>query len=298
MRGRLFKIAICMMVVAQLSAQDFIDENTQEVLEISQQLRSIYSALTSSFPHQSDVLFKKLVDICTQPYREEISEKILSDEELKNVITGLRQYRSVGEKLQESYWAEKMLGENSIKLHQYPEYEHFQETIRLEFNMIMAVSPPDHLPRKFIFLGSGPLPLSSISLAQIFEKNNFNGSIHNVDNDPKAIELSKKLELYKNILTFEVADARFCDLTMYDVVFLAALVGSSKEEKLSILKSVASRMKKGALLIIRTVHGMRRVLYQEVNSNELLNIGIKPLLVVHPWNGIINSVIVATNSAQ
>jgi len=46
-----------------------------------------------------------------------------------------------------------------------------------------------------------------------------------------------------------------------DVVYLAALVGSTQLEKEKLLVGVASRMKAGSLLLVRSAHGLRTLLY-------------------------------------
>jgi nicotianamine synthase len=47
----------------------------------------------------------------------------------------------------------------------------------------------------------------------------------------------------------------------FDVVFLAALVGNDTHSKLSILGSLARKLKKGALVVARSARGVRGVLY-------------------------------------
>ena len=47
----------------------------------------------------------------------------------------------------------------------------------------------------------------------------------------------------------------------FDVVFLAALVGIDTCSKLAILKELAKRLKPGTLVVARSAHGLRSVLY-------------------------------------
>jgi hypothetical protein len=51
------------------------------------------------------------------------------------------------------------------------------------------------------------------------------------------------------------------DLTAFDVVYLAALVGMTQEDKESVLVNIARGMRVGALMVIRTAHGLRSLLY-------------------------------------
>ena len=51
------------------------------------------------------------------------------------------------------------------------------------------------------------------------------------------------------------------NLSQFDVVHVAALVGNTSEEKTLIIADVVRRMKAGALLILRTAHSLRSLLY-------------------------------------
>jgi hypothetical protein len=51
------------------------------------------------------------------------------------------------------------------------------------------------------------------------------------------------------------------DLQSSDVVFLAALVGATIEEKKEILVNLAKKMRIGSVLVVRTAKGLRGVLY-------------------------------------
>lgn len=51
------------------------------------------------------------------------------------------------------------------------------------------------------------------------------------------------------------------DLREFDVVYLAALVGTTQEEKEVVLTNVVARMREGGLLVIRTAHSLRTLLY-------------------------------------
>ena len=62
-------------------------------------------------------------------------------------------------------------------------------------------------------------------------------------------------------LCSDAAHAGKVDLRVFDVVFLAALVGSTQVEKEDLLGGVVAGMREGAVLIVRSVHGLRRVLY-------------------------------------
>lgn len=77
----------------------------------------------------------------------------------------------------------------------------------------------------------------------------------------------------------------------YDCIFLAALVGMSKEEKVKILGHVRKYMKEGGTLLVRSAKGARAFLYPVVEEEDLL--GFEVLTIFHPTNEVINSVVLA-----
>lgn len=123
-------------------------------------------------------------------------------------------------------------------------------------------------PQSFAFIGSGPLPLTSLCIADILDKEDSTTPlrIHNIDRDERAILLSsslcRSLGRRARSMTFSCTDAsEGQDLKNFDVVYLAALVGSTKEQKGEIISDVARRMRAGALLVLRSAHSLRSLLY-------------------------------------
>jgi nicotianamine synthase len=57
------------------------------------------------------------------------------------------------------------------------------------------------------------------------------------------------------------SDSGACDLFGFDVVYLAALVGTTGAEKRRILKNIVSRMRPGALVVVRSAWGLRSLVY-------------------------------------
>jgi nicotianamine synthase len=93
-------------------------------------------------------------------------------------------------------------------------------------------------------------------------------SITNIDINARANQQAQELctSLGGNLLTgMKFVDAEAgsndVDLTDFDVVWLAALVGAGQKEKERIVVQVVGKMKKGSLLIMRGAWGLRGVLY-------------------------------------
>lgn len=86
------------------------------------------------------------------------------------------------------------------------------------------------------------------------------------------------------------------ELKQYEVVFLAALVGMEKEEKLRVIEHLSEFMSEGAYLMVRSAHGGRAFLYPVVEDCDL--VGFEVLSVFHPTDEVINSVILARKKTR
>lgn len=86
------------------------------------------------------------------------------------------------------------------------------------------------------------------------------------------------------------------ELRKYEVVFLAALVGMEKEEKLRVIEHLWEFMSEGAYLMVRSANGGRAFLYPVVEDCDL--VGFEVLSVFHPTDEVINSVIIARKKTR
>lgn len=204
-------------------------------------------------------------------------------------------------------------------MHPFPYYNNYVDLARLELSALQTAAHPAAI-ETICFVGSGPLPMTSICFATLpitpLRR------IHNIDCDAHAIDVSSQLcarldgmggmgstgsvggtgiamgtgtAMDKALLmTFEHADASAVEgLAAFDAVFVAGLVGGeSVAEKTRILAHVVRRCRPGALLVLRSAHGVRRLLYPQVDLTSLASLGLRVILVVHPWNHIVNSVVV------
>jgi nicotianamine synthase len=251
-------------------------------------------------PCDNNNLFGDLVRLCTRTVSERVvtevrgyplpdGEKanraqVLNNPEIIEILPGLRRICAEAEGYLESHWADIIIGtENqfqdedtgrssslvvqllannavSQRLMDFPYFNNYVDLTRLELAAIHSVDPTPI--RKIVFIGSGPLPLTSLQLLQISPSIL---EILNIDHNCAAISqssrLSKRLGSKGKGMHFLCAEAGSCDLRDFDVVYLAALVGSTQAEKEELLKGVVANMREGAILVIRSAHGLRRVLY-------------------------------------
>lgn len=205
------------------------------------------------------------------------------------------------------------------KLKEFPYFKNYLDLTMFELNNIMTASKAAETactgPRKFAFLGSGPMPLTSLCILSwlrdcssniltqtLYANHNTAGAleVYNIDRDANAIALSQKL---CDVLGKKGEGMRFVcddagsdgyDLKTFDVIYMAALVGRSQAEKEEVMLNIASRMRAGALLVVRTAWNLKTCLYGEVDitSSRLTKV-LEPCLEAHPYGQIVNSVIIA-----
>jgi nicotianamine synthase len=92
-------------------------------------------------------------------------------------------------------------------------------------------------------------------------------SVHNIDRDVGALQVSQELSerLGYAGMSFACEDVTTnttaTDWASFEVVFLAALVGTDTASKMGILESLARKLRPGALVVARSAQGLRSVLY-------------------------------------
>uniref|UniRef100_A0A8I6YTB7 Nicotianamine synthase n=2 Tax=Hordeum vulgare subsp. vulgare TaxID=112509 RepID=A0A8I6YTB7_HORVV len=183
----------------------------------------------------------------------------------------------------------------------FPYYSNYVNLSRLEYELL-ARHVPGIAPARVAFVGSGPLPFSSLVLAaHHLPETQFD----NYDLCGAANERARKLfgasaDGVGARMSFHTADV--ADLTQelgaYDVVFLAALVGMAAEEKAKVIAHLGAHMVEGASLVVRSAHGARGFLYPIVDPEDIRRGGFEVLAVHHPEGEVINSVIVARKAVE
>ncbi|KAG2262599.1 hypothetical protein Bca52824_069678 [Brassica carinata] len=174
----------------------------------------------------------------------------------------------------------------------FPYYSNYLKLGKLEFDLLSQHS--SHVPSKIAFIGSGPMPLTSIVLAKFHLPNT---TFHNFDIDSHANALATSLvsrdpDLSKRMFfhTTDVLNATE-GLDQYGVVFLAALVGMDKEAKVKAIEHLEKHMAPGAVLMLRSAHALRAFLYPIVDSSDLK--GFQLLTIFNPTDDVVNSVVIA-----
>jgi nicotianamine synthase len=261
---------------------------TTSAYKLLSEIREIHetlSALTSLAPGDPvDQLLTRLVNLCIVPYSAEFTEYFFNISGVASLCEELRPLCATAEGELEKYWANRMIQEarssivapfrskisqlmvaaapkpSSSLLASFPYHQNYIDLSRLECSTLEAFLPT--APRNIAFIGSGPLPLTSLCMLDRYPE----ASVHNIDRDAAALEVSAELcgKLGYYGMTFACEDitaASTTDWESFEVVFLAALVGTETQSKMDILASLATKLVPGTLVVARSAQGLRSVLY-------------------------------------
>ncbi|GMG99778.1 hypothetical protein Nepgr_001618 [Nepenthes gracilis] len=238
-----------------------------------------------------NTLFTQLVLTCMPHSAIDVTKLCKRVQEMRSKLIRLC---GEAEGLLESHFS-TLLGsfENPLHhLHLFPYFNNYLKLSQLEFSILTQHSV--RVPVRVAFVGAGPLPLTSIVLATYHLTESF---FHNYDIDASANSMASRLvssapDLSRR-MSFHTSDIMKVtdELKAYDVVFLAALVGMDKEEKVRVIDHLARYMDPGAILMLRSAHGARAFLYPVVDPVDLR--GFEVLSVFHPTDEVINSVLIA-----
>ncbi|KAL8659496.1 MAG: hypothetical protein Q9226_000389 [Calogaya cf. arnoldii] len=221
-----------------------------------------------------DGIFEDLVHLCCDTSHGDIVEKVLTHPKIIHIVTPLRCLCSIGEYQLEAHWTERILEcgsqkEANVVFFAFPYYDNYLDLVQMELNALASVNRSGR-PRRFAVLGSGPLPMTALCvISQSMKLNGDAVVVHNVDRDPWAIAkssaLCRRLGYRLDQISFQCAEVEdeSLDLHEFDVVLLGGLVGTTSEQKQSIVAQIAKQMSPGAMLLLRSAHQMRTLLYPD-----------------------------------
>jgi len=272
------------------------DEQVQALVRKISGLAAAIAKLPSLSPSpEVNALFTELVTACVPPSAVDVAKL---GPELQAMRARLIRLCADAEGLLETHYSDLLAAfDNPLDhLALFPYLSNYILLSELE-NGLLARHLPGPPPARVAFLGSGPLPLSSLVLAA---RHLPAASFDNYDICGEANERARRLVRADADLgarmAFRTSDVALLTrelLASYDAVFLAALVGMAAEEKARVLEHLGRHMAPGAALVVRSAHGARAFLYPVVDPEEVRRAGFDVLAVHHPEGEVINSVIIA-----
>lgn len=170
----------------------------------------------------------------------------------------------------EEFHASKVLaGEASLR--EFPYYENYELLMSFEAKCIQGYmgSSLFHQVRKVAFIGSGPLPLSSIEFLHHLPKK---ATIVNYDLSFEAVAQGRAIVASQNLshqISFVASSAlEIEDLSDVDIVYLAALAGGNAREKKEIVDHFYKIMKPFSVLVARSSGGLRSFIYHQLTQAD------------------------------
>ncbi|KAF2259378.1 hypothetical protein CC78DRAFT_586026 [Lojkania enalia] len=245
-----------------------------EILKLTEEL-SNFSSFEPS-PGLNNVL-NSISHLC---HRTDVSpileDQILNDASIITILPILRDLWAKSAGALEDSWARRILASGSPHqaqelLDTYPRLGNYKATIPIELGLISIAY--GSFPSSIAMLGSGPLPLTSLSIVDSAAEKGQAVRILNIDMVPERIRDSKQIfnllgDKYRCV-SHQISDATggLPDLSGYDAVYVASLVGNSDGEKVQILKNTARHMRKGAVIVVRSSTGLSRLLWPSFQAD-------------------------------
>jgi nicotianamine synthase len=237
----------------------------------------------------TDAVFTRLVGLAVTPRPAHVVDAVLGDPRLAARLTDLRVRCAAGEYALERSWARRVLaaGDPVAELEHFPYLPNYRDLTRIEYHAVVGHAPC--APRRALFVGAGPLPLSALLLAR------HGVAVDALDVDPEAVALGGALArtLGDDVTVAEGDVLDLGDLGVYDLVCVAALVGLAPEDKAAALAHVRARMRPGATVLARSAHSLRGLLYPVLDVADGALGGLEPVAVLHPHTDVVNSVVLA-----
>lgn len=262
---------------------------------VVRQLRELHSAFTAQSEPARDgettLLFKRLVAVATSTRSDAEITEILADPVIEEIMPGLRRLSALGEFELERDWARRILDspDPHAALAEYPYRNDYERLTRWEHHAATALTGAPL--RRMLFIGAGPMPLSPLLLADHYDI-----EVEAIDIAPDATRLGAELARVFGVtgIEFQCSDVlNYEHLAGYDLVCLAALVGTEHSTKTEVLAHLRTHMDPGTLVLIRGAHSLHTLLYPDPVVDDLA--GFTPVVVIHRYTDVANSLIIAQN---
>lgn len=245
---------------------------------------------------RTDRVFAELVELCGHRPGP-VAAAVLADPRIGAVAGRLRRLCSAGEYRLELSWARRVAAADDAEaaLRSFPYLANYRALVKLELGTVTGLAAGT--PGRVCVLGSGPLPLTALLMARVL-----GCAVDAVDVEAEATLLAggvlRRLPGGELVRGLSADAAGFAGTAEADVVLLAALVGLDPAAKRDVIGAVVDRMRPGALLLVRSAHRLRTLLYPPLTADDLAAAAggagrLRLLAEVHPLADVVNSYLVA-----
>jgi len=230
-------------------------------------------------------LYQLLDDLAHMEAGDKLAGLILDEPDIRAELPLIRSYYSTFFDIHEVHLAKKLLKSPSPwkTLKSFPLYPRYEALVRNQIEA-MHIEPGNTL----VFIGSGPVPISLILMSRIYGLRSVG-----LDISAKTVELSKKvikclgLENKIKIICGDDSNLKKID---WNMVLISALA-EPKSRIFKSLREILKNRKKHVPVVFRTYTGMRAVLYEPVNPDDIK--GFKIIRQLLPTGRVNNTTIFA-----
>lgn len=261
-------------------------QHASQICDVFQLIKNINM---DSFEAPNMALYERFMALLSNQQDEKFASQVLAEPCLSTIKSDIASLFAAASGRYEHYWAQKVLASTAPILtleSDYPWFSHYQRAVGLESNAIYALSGKQNL--NVLMAGSGPLPITSMLLSQQGMK------VSNLDIDAQALTVGERVQKHvypQQNQKFSCADiCEFEDLEQFDVVWLAALAGSS-DVKRQILSHLFTRMRAGSFVVVRTAFNLRQLLYPSIELSDLMP--FTPKLKIQTYSDNFHSILIA-----
>jgi nicotianamine synthase len=243
---------------------------------------------------ETNRMFGGLVAAARAPLPLAKAETVLAELHANIDIGDLHTLCAEGEFALEQHWAHRIRDAANPKkeLKAFPYWSNYLKLAKLEVAALRKAAPD---AKKVLFVGAGPLPLTAYIFAA-----HYGLDVTNLEVEESAaccaLEWMEPILGAGHIPCHHMDVMDFTGFADYDVIVLAALVGLNQAEKQRIVAHLHTHMSPEQLLMVRSVRGLRKLLYPVVKGSDLA--GFDVVREVHPRGEVVNSVVLARKAGR
>lgn len=200
-------------------------------------------------------------------------------------IAGVRGAYSFWESRLERQFADRLL-RSDVPLSAYTLFNRLDGLIRRE-RALLSIGGP----RRLLFIGSGPLPISAI-LLYLQTGWPVDCLAHDSDAVPLARKVLERCGLGDSLRILGHLEED-CDLSTYDAV----LIDTRAKRKKTILKGLRKRCRTGCEVLCRTSSGLRRLLHESISERDLRGFHVKKRQIASGQQTVSTCLVEAAKSA-
>jgi hypothetical protein len=272
-------------IVRQICAEELISQvlYAHEVLKTASDRSPTNPLITETL----SALVENIV-LAEEHFSDSEKKQVLNHPQIRAVRRAMLAELSEAEYAMELYFSDKFLQNPDFKEKNLNEFWYLQNYLDLVDLELEKVSISKHPDKEIVFIGSGPLPLTAIIMAQ-----KTGMKITCLDMDEAAVKrgeaLAEKLGMGDKLHFTQSAGHEY-DYRDTTLVMVASLVADKKE----VLEQIRSTAHDEPEVALRSAEGLHALLYDPVKPSLLEEFNMRVERETRPTPKVINSTLVCS----